>query len=73
MTRPAHQPLDYPERIPVVTIDEIEARLRAGSPDGPPKHVVIGNRGNSITATIAFWVVGLTGAYFLGRLIGSAF
>jgi hypothetical protein len=29
------------------------------------------SRGNSITATIAFWVVGLTGAYFLGRLLAG--
>lgn len=34
MTRPLHrQPLDYPERTPVVSIDEIEARLRNIPPE----------------------------------------
>lgn len=27
------------------------------------------SRGNRLTATIAFWVVGLTGAYFVGRYL----
>lgn len=60
----------------MIHIDEIEARLKAGSPNGRPRIVIIEDepsRRERITGAIAIALVGLTAGYLAGHFFGGPF
>lgn len=50
----------------IVTLDKIEAHLRAGSPDQPGRHIVIGDP----PVPMGFYIICLAIGFCMGAVIG---